>query len=65
MFQAIPQSEKSIKGNNAQKDAPKVVLLLLSLFQEKTYSKENETAKMDKLISFVREPLLDMTAKDI
>lgn len=27
--------------------------------QEKTYSRENEIAKMDKLISFVREPLLE------
>ena len=34
----------------------------LHLFQEKSYSRENEVGKMDKLITFVREPLLDEEA---
>ena len=30
-----------------------------SASQEKTYSKENEVAKLEKLMNFVREPLLE------
>ena len=39
------------------------MFLIYVILQEKTYSKENEVTKMERLLGFVKEPLIEREIK--
>ena len=61
-FQTFTQFEKGTQGIGCSYPC-KGAYLLCFILKEKNYSKENEVTKMERLLGFVKEPLIEREIK--